>query len=155
MHRIYCKAIKYLCFNNFFSALHPPRTLAPKKNQLTVQICISNIKYIYIYVQFGLLIVLKTILKRSFFYFVFRFFSEKRIIFKTDPLVINFQKKNYFLFHTIVLKKMSLMNMLPIVNKGSFLTIVNEGSSLTIINKTTSFIKVILLINDRFKKQSF
>jgi len=33
----------------------------------------------------------------------------------------------------------------------SLLTIVNEGLSLTIVNKTTSFIKTIILKNDRFK----
>ena len=33
----------------------------------------------------------------------------------------------------------------------SSLTIVNEGLSLTIVNKTTSFIKTIILKNDRFK----
>ena len=44
------------------------------------------------------------------------------------------------------------VGFLVFVNKGLSLTIVNEGSSLTIFNETTSFIKTIVLKNDRFKK---
>jgi len=43
-----------------------------------------------------------------------------------------------------------LLSSLTIVNKGSSLTIANEGSSLMIVNETASFVKTIILQNDRF-----
>ena len=44
---------------------------------------------------------------------------------------------------------------LTIVNKGSSLNIVNEGTSLTIVNETMSFIKTLILKNDRFENDRF
>ena len=52
--------------------------------------------------------------------------------------------------------QVGFLSSLTIVNEGSLLTIVYEGSSLTIIvNETTSFIKTIVLKNDRLKNNHF
>ena len=45
--------------------------------------------------------------------------------------------------------------MFTIVNEWSSLTIVNEGKSLTIDDETASFIKMIILQNDRFENDRF